>query len=545
MDSRQTSHTEELKAVQTPVEPPQKVAQTPMPAPVAAAKEPLESVLAPGTFQQKPGAPRRTPARLIADGCAFIIMCARAYGGMLVAMGMLLPLTASIVTLAIFMFLPPSSGSNWSTLLFGAVFTYLGWLIVSAFFAYFASAEGANTRSYYMLRSRLYGLKARLGIIDGPDGRPQPMTLEEMQEAVGMEPSGNVIALREAYAAYAVINDILLDSHTGLAWILGIGYINSWSMIHRAEEALIEIEPLESVIGGAMHDQNCIQDSKMGNRHELLEKLTHAVKDLDPLALPYFNSQLIDRSRDALLNKVIQTTRTTSKRLEQLAQAVQKVDDSLQIDQQPEEHVEPLTERMPGSPEMQAHARIALREVRTALNEYRDNLWESLVRTRNRLLGTILLMGLVTHAMLSVAIMTNSNDTNRPLILGAAVYYLVGAVAGLFGRFYKELVSPSSVDDYHLSLVRMIATPILSGLAGVGGVLIGTLLYGTLLGVRFSVLHQLSIKEILHPSQSYYLLAAAIFGLAPNLLIKVLQQKAEEYVTSLRLSKSSETHSTQ
>jgi hypothetical protein len=54
---------------------------------------------------------------------------------------------------------------------------------------------------------------------------------------------------------------------------------------------------------------------------------------------------------------------------------------------------------------------------------------------------------------------------------------MVGAVAGLFGRIYRESQISTAFDDYGLSLTRLAATPLLSGLAGVGGVL----LFSTLL----------------------------------------------------------------
>ena len=51
-----------------------------------------------------------------------------------------------------------------------------------------------------------------------------------------------------------------------------------------------------------------------------------------------------------------------------------------------------------------------------------------------------------------------------------AVLYLVGALAGLLNRLRIESSRSSAVEDFGLHLARLIATPLLSGLAGVAGV---------------------------------------------------------------------------
>jgi hypothetical protein len=57
--------------------------------------------------------------------------------------------------------------------------------------------------------------------------------------------------------------------------VLALGYINAWGKLHRAEEALIEVEPVEVVIRGALHDKLGIQNSTMNSRDELLILLPH------------------------------------------------------------------------------------------------------------------------------------------------------------------------------------------------------------------------------------------------------------------------------
>src|SRR5205807_1601226 len=51
-------------------------------------------------------------------------------------------------------------------------------------------------------------------------------------------------------------------------------------------------------------------------------------------------------------------------------------------------------------------ARNVLRDVRRTIDEYRDNLWEGLVTSRNILMGTAIITGLLTYVLLCFAIIT-------------------------------------------------------------------------------------------------------------------------------------------
>jgi hypothetical protein len=477
----------------------------------------------------------------------FIRMCVRTYVAALMGSAVTLPIAISAVTVGFYLSDQPALYS----LIMGALTTCGAWLLVSAFCYYFATARGANARSYGLIKSRVDQLKAHLGIVDGPDGRPLPMTFDERLQAAGIDRCDecSLVALREAHAFYADINETLRTSPAGLEWLLATGYINIWSMIHRAEEALIEVEPASIVIREAMHDKLAIQGSGISNRDELCDKLMQAVKDLDPLALCYFHELAPDKRQEELLNTLAQITDTNTKALGQLARAVKKLDASAKIEDA--EKIDSMGEAATtgklvaasaaSSPEIRLRARVVLREIRRTLNCFRDGLWEGLIRARNLLLGAITITGVVTHALLCIAILTSMGmphtslyDMSQSELIAAVVFYIVGAIAGLFGRFYKELLSNSGVDDYGLSLVRLIATPLLSGLGGVGGVLVTALVYGTLSEQK------VDIHSIFQLSEPRNILAAAIFGLTPNLIIRSLQQRAEKYASDLQNSKAAD-----
>src|SRR5439155_17304152 len=71
-------------------------------------------------------------------------------------------------------------------------------------------------------------------------------------------------------------------------------------MIHRAEEALIEVSPVTTIVQEALHDQEAIENSAIPNSDRLLEKLIQAIKDLDPGASVYFKEHQPDKNYEEL-----------------------------------------------------------------------------------------------------------------------------------------------------------------------------------------------------------------------------------------------------
>ena len=177
-------------------------------------------------------------------------------------------------------------------------------------------------------------------------------------------------------------------------------------------------------------------------------------------------------------------------------------------------------------------ARPTLREVRRTLNEYRDTLWEGLIRTRNRLMMIAVITGFLAYILLSLSI---ANDADPSYVVAATIFFLVGAIVGLFNRLHLETQINNAVNDYGLSMARVMATPMLSGLAAVGSVLVITLLTGAIQN-NLKLPDDISGIYSINP---WHIVLAAMFGLAPSLLISMLQQKAESYKSDIKSSKAS------
>ena len=60
--------------------------------------------------------------------------------------------------------------------------------------------------------------------------------------------------VKEAYACCIDISRKLYTCSVGLPWIIGTGYNSAWTLLHHAEEAMIEVADVETTVRGAKHD---------------------------------------------------------------------------------------------------------------------------------------------------------------------------------------------------------------------------------------------------------------------------------------------------
>jgi hypothetical protein len=492
-----------------------------------------------------------------------------AYGAALLRVGVIVPVFASIIAVTLYLALPNSSlppflgvpsDSQWYTWVYSSFLTGVLWLVAALPFCYLSFAQSANPRNYTLLRSRLHQLKARLGMKDYADDE-----YEEINELTTvMKDAGFDIqnkhqwdVLKEAYASCIDVSRKLCKSPAGIRWVIGAGYNSAWTLLHHAEEAMIEVADIEEAVREAKHDFLAIQGSQIEGEDKLLEDVIQAVGVLKPGALVYFKEHQPSKSSMALtqlINKSSEQSSTSS--IDGNGSGKNGVKpDALAKDQHPGFFQRLKWHHKNGvNPDALASvepaARGMLREVRSTLNDFRDKRWEGLVRQRSGLLKAMAITGIVTHVLLVVTILTSSAPlvANQQLasaqsgILAAAAFYIVGAIAGLFLRFYSESRGVNSVDDFGLSSIRLVAIPLLSGLAGVGGVLFSEMLAAlggpALIG---SPVEKHIVLSKLFSLDPQLLLTAAIFGVTPNLLIKGLQERANKYSAELQSSKAAET----
>ena len=227
-------------------------------------------------------------------------------------------------------------------------------------------------------------------------------------------------------------------------------------------------------------------------------------------------------------------------------------------------------------------ARAGLRRIRQTVNEFRDSRRAGLVRARNNLFGTVLFTAMNAYVLLGIAMIMGAG---RPQILAATVFYLVGACVGLFRQLAAAGAADThSEEDYGLSTARLIHTPLFSGLAGVGGVVLtlialavtprpatpsstpvattphaqtvtspsttstSTSSTSTASAPAAGSSQDIttsnevpSLKQIFSLDNPTAVVIAAIFGLTPGLLMSRLNSNAEKFKVDLRSTEAAET----
>jgi hypothetical protein len=352
------------------------------------------------------------------------------------------------------------------------------------------------------------------------------------------------VALNEAFDKLEEIAEDLYQSNSSLPWALGFGYVNAWRKLHRAEEALVEVEPQEMVMRGAMHDKMAIFGSQISNRNELLDKLLDAVKKIDPTMIKLFKPSPTYATVAAGVSES-PDVQELQKDVQQLQEDVRLIAHDLKLNLKVDHlashktHASDGTEtsarssRTPPDKDDPTRGRWTLREVRRSLNEYRDRHFEWVIRTRNNLLGITFVTGLGTHFLLCIAILALASDRySRSIIIAATSYYLVGAIAGLFARISQAILTNIEADDYGFSLALILSRPLYSGLAGLGGVLVSSTV--------LSVSTQSNLNPVLTvftPGKLDYLIVAAAFGLTPGLILSGLQSQTTKMLSALSSSK--------
>jgi hypothetical protein len=266
-------------------------------------------------------------------------------------------------------------------------------------------------------------------------------------------------------------------SPAGLPWLLGTGYIDAWQRLHSIEVALLRLEPDDRVVREALGDEMRLAGSNIPHSAALLKRLRTAVVSLSPTAGQYL------------------------------------------IDEQQPNPAPPA----PADDAAKNDARAALMQVRAAINEFRDSRREALVRARNRLYGAVIFSGITGCTFLFLAILSGATKTQ---ILAASAFYLVGGVVGLVKLLQSAATgSAAAQDDYGLGVVRLIQTPLLAGLAAIGGVVLVQLTQGQG-DLDLNTTFDLGLNP-------YGLVVAAFFGLTPSLLLSSLQQRTDQYRTDL------------
>jgi hypothetical protein len=263
------------------------------------------------------------------------------------------------------------------------------------------------------------------------------------------------------------------DSRAGLPWASADGYVSVLRSVHRVEEALILIEPCERVLSDAEYDQLSLTHSTLDTRDDLLTDIKAATDDLSAAAAQ------ADQSRER-------------------------------------------------------QARDKLRVVRYAIDTFRDDARDGVIRARNQLLQLMFVVSALTFLLFGLA---EVFGVPAVCLISVAALYLVGAMVGCFNRLRIGAQQTSAEEDFGLYQARLMATLLMSGLAAIGGVFLVAALpvLTPIAGVTPQVPALSKIFDL--SSNTTSLLYAAVFGLVPETVTKLLTGTADKLQTDLLASR--------
>ena len=407
----------------------------------------------------------------------------------------------------------------------------VAWLVLATllWLLGFTAAHRVNQGSFNNLRDQYRALLARWRCM-----QRQQQALQASQALGALEFE---LVMTEVDAHVKAIECEL--RRPGVRWVLGSPYVYLWNRLKRAEEALICVEPRERVLVGAQNDELRLSDSRIANRDYLRESLALAVARLRGLHEAGTGPGSSRRQAPPVAPASSRDINGAAGPAAATAQVASRVDVVAAPGSQGrvtgvlDDHPWPCSVR--NYPASDGEARAVLRQVRHSINEYRSDCWAGLVRVRNHLSGASVFTGVAVYALLWLAIVAGAD---RESILGAATIFLVGTIVGFFNHCYTDSQTDGLIDDYGLSTARLIATPVLSGVAAVAGV--ATI---SLLTVTHNVA-SLPPTESLTSFGSFFnlqthpfsLVIAATFGLTPGLLVARLTRQTEELKADLKTS---------
>ncbi len=402
------------------------------------------------------------------------------YAAALFSTGNTVPVFAAFISVLLYITLSSFPGFIWLTLsatVGGSLFVLLCWLVVARLYKRSTAVDRANAASYEHLLNRLQQAGAWYATLKA---RPSPKNN-----------SLYAIGIQEISSSFNAIYKSLQTK--GPSWITATGYISAWKLMHRIDEAFIEIEPVEAVIHNALHDEMSLQSSTLTNREDLLNKLRRAVKMLDQGAAVYLNQQPPQAQQPSPDDRASHID-------------LQATPSTVQKPIVPKENNDAFSNTI----EVGTQARTIIYEVRNTLHHFRDDRWDKLLRVRNQLMKMTLETGLLLYLLVEFAIMMN---VGADVLKAATILYFVGGLVGLFSRLYDQSKTDTSIDDFRLANARLIAAPLYSGLSAIGGVLVVQRMF------------DLNVTSIL---------IAAAFGLTPSLFTSAIQKEADQYKTDLK-----------
>jgi hypothetical protein len=203
-------------------------------------------------------------------------------GGALLATAPVAPLVAALLVVAAALRgeLPQSWFTYLPSVMFlpGMVYLLAAWLLLALIWSGlgFTHVKRANAATYCELANQLTESQTMLDRLDPAAKTTARQYLGEVARAL----EGS--------------------SWSRATWVLGNGYVSLWQLLHRAEEALIGLEPLDGVVARAHYDLLRLANAHVLHRDLLRERLSQSIDLLTPVAADTVDLEARARVLDVL-----------------------------------------------------------------------------------------------------------------------------------------------------------------------------------------------------------------------------------------------------
>jgi hypothetical protein len=400
-------------------------------------------------------------------------------GGTAVIFGPSVPLvTLALSVILILLTTEPAHGASllslwgitvWPPVLISVVVTLALWWLAAWLFRGLSAPTNADRRNYIIARKFLSEVQLKPGVDD---------TLADSVTPLNAPLAVNTHASAYEAALLARNKAVALLKRRGLCWSLADGYIALYRYLHSSDQALILCSPRDKVIDRALTNELRFEDSTIPHREHLLDQLRRAVLRLDPAAALY-----LDKGPTSLPS--------------QSANAIS-------------------TEK--------AFAIVC--DTQRELDNYVEDRFEGIITVRNRLMAVHALTGIVTYVALLFALAVG---ISVGALQDMAALFLVGALASMLNWYTLIVGSDNALPDYGLSLTRLFAAPLLSGLVALAAVLLLQSLTVSFAGAAtphtLEDLFALDLKNVV---------IAGVFGFTPSLIISLVQKQTDRYMSEIK-----------
>lgn len=491
---------------------------------------------------------------------------------LLVAVVAPIPVIATFITAILYIileqqFTSPPAWLSYGVLFIGFGVTIIIWLVAALFCRGRATARNANKLSYDAIIQELRrlevnydtineaepdendeGVKVVAAITMGQSSKTSEVSKNieavEVVEVDRTEPqNNNAGALQRAYyALYGEHEDEYIENIltvNGMQWVQATGYISIWNRLQTADEEMTVLLPIETVLSDADYDLSRLKDSTIPDSQQWVDRINTAKATLEKI-----NQQHKPQKPEE--NGALQATLNLDEQ-EALEKALVDLlrfgltSPTLPMD---DAHIPRSfgpaflsiiknAVTAPTPPQTEEQARADLRQARISINSYISNRWAGLIQSRNLLIEISFYTSIFIYALFILAIIDKAPPS---AIFAALVFFIVGAVAGLFPRLApktrvtgqptktttlagiaktnsqptkpnsqssatqdqaKTTNQPDSqnrnqhvltnmkplTDDYGLTRARILVTPVFSGLAALIGVVLASMLSITLVAL--------------------------------------------------------------